>query len=138
MNILKAVLGSVAEKAVDVVDQFVEDKDKAAELKAALITRFSQSADNELNQKSSIIKTEATGESWLQRNWRPILMLVIVAIVANNFLIAPYLKAMFGADAALSLDLPENLWDLMTIGVGGYVASRGIEKSIKNWRDPGS
>ena len=53
-------------------------------------------------------------------------MTVIVAIVANNYLLAPYLDAMFGA--GLQLELPEQLWNLMTMGVGGYIAGRSGEK----------
>ena len=90
----------------------------------------------QLQQQAAVVLAEAAGESWLQRNWRPILMLVVVAIVANNYLVAPYLRAMFGAAAMPTLDLPERLWDLMTLGVGGYVAGRSVEKSIKNWRTP--
>lgn len=134
MSILSNILGDVAGKAVDVVDQFVTDKDQAAKLKQKLIARFQESADAELQAKASIIKAEATGESSLQRNWRPILMLVIVAIVANNYLLAPYLTAMLGSDAALTLDLPSRLWDLMTLGVGGYVGGRSGEKMMKAWK----
>jgi len=39
---------------------------------------------------------------------------------------------MFGS--SLTLDLPERLWDLMTLGVGGYVGGRTVEKSIKTWQ----
>ena len=133
MNVIKTIFGGAVEKGLDVVDQFVEDKDQAAQLKQAMRVRMQDSADNLLREQSSIIQAEASGESWLQRNWRPVLMLVIVAIVANNYIIAPYADAMFGS--ALTLDLPERLWDLMTLGVGGYVASRGVEKSIKNWKE---
>ncbi|HSH41650.1 MAG TPA: 3TM-type holin [Arenicellales bacterium] len=134
MSILSTVLGGVAEKAVGVVDQFVTDKDKANELKTQLVQRFQESADAEMKAKASIIRAEATGESWLQRNWRPVLMLVIVSIVANNYLLAPYLQALFGPEAALALDLPERLWDLMTLGVGGYIAGRSGEKMIERWK----
>jgi len=132
MNVLKTVFGSVIDKGVDIVDQFVEDKDQAAKLKQAISLRMRDSADTALREQSSIIQSEAGGESWLQRNWRPVLMLVIVTIVANNYIVAPYADAMFGS--SLTLDLPERLWDLMTLGVGGYVGGRTAEKSIKTWQ----
>ena len=132
MNVLSSLIGNVANKAVGVVDQFVTDKDQANKLKSALVQRFTDSADKELKAKASIIKAEATGESWLQRNWRPLLMIVIVAVIANNYLLAPYLGAIFGV--GLQLDLPERLWDLMTIGVGGYVTGRTVEKGISSWQ----
>jgi len=52
--------------------------------------------------------------------------------VANNYLIAPYLGAMFGV--GLMLDLPSSLWDLMTLGVGGYIGARTIDKGVENWK----
>jgi hypothetical protein len=44
---------------------------------------------------------------------------------------------MFGV--GIALDLPERLWDLMTVGVGGYVVGRTAERGIELWRGgPGS
>lgn len=133
MNIVKTLIGDVASKAVDVVDQFVTDKDEANKIKASIMQRMQESADAQIKEKSKIIRAEAAG-GYLQRNWRPILMLVIVTIVANNYLIAPYLQAMFGPETALSLELPERLWDLMTLGVGGYIAGRSGEKMVERWK----
>lgn len=76
--------------------------------------------------KASIIKAEAQGASWLQRNWRPVLMISIVAIVVNNYIIYPYL-VLFGLPAT-PLELPEELFTLMQIGVGGYIVGRSAEK----------
>ena len=53
-------------------------------------------------------------------------MVTIVAIVANNFLIFPYLS--LWTDKVVMLELPRELYALMTVGVGGYIASRGAEK----------
>ena len=80
--------------------------------------------------KASIIKAEAQGASWLQRNWRPVLMISIVAIVVNNYIIYPYL-VLFGLPAT-PLELPEELFTLMQIGVGGYIVGRSAEKISKS------
>jgi len=83
--------------------------------------------ESQLNQmKSDVIIAEAKGASWMQRNWRPTLMLTIVAIVANNYIIYPYL-ALMGLPA-MPLELPEELFTLMQIGVGGYIVGRSAEK----------
>ena len=76
--------------------------------------------------QAQVIIAEAQGQSWLQRNWRPILMLTIVFIVANNYVIAPYIS-LFGYKS-LALELPETMWNLMNIGVGGYIVGRSGEK----------
>ncbi|WP_129141518.1 3TM-type holin [Modicisalibacter coralii] len=131
MGIIEKALGALTGPVFDVIDQAVTDKDEANRLKQQIQSQLIDSEDSAVKARMQIILAEATGESWAQRNWRPVLMLVIVAIVANNYLIAPYLGAMFGV--GLMLDLPSSLWDLMTLGVGGYIASRGVEKSIDKW-----
>lgn len=128
MNMIGKIVGTVAGPVFDVIDQAVEDKDQAARLKQELQTRLIEQQDTQLNARMKILLAEISGESWLQRNWRPLLMTVIVAIVANNYLLAPYLGAMFGI--GLQLELPEQLWNLMTMGVGGYIAGRSGEKIV--------
>lgn len=116
------------------ITKAVPDKDKAAELQAAITAQILQQQNAELEGAVKIILAEAQGDSWLQRNWRPILMMVVVSIVGNNFIIAPYINALFGAGSVPILLLPERLWDLMTIGVGGYVAGRTGEKMLETWK----
>ena len=78
--------------------------------------------------KATVIEAEMSG-NWLQRSWRPILMLSLVVIVINNYILFPYFP-----DTLTMLDLPDELWNLLTIGVGGYVAGRSIEKAVKIYK----
>lgn len=132
MSIAAKALSVITGPLFSVIDKAVTDKDEAARLKHEIQTQLIDAENSALKSQMQVILAEAAGESWLQRNWRPILMLTIVAIVANNYLIAPYLSAMFGV--GLQLELPERLWDLMTIGVGGYVTGRSLEKGISSWQ----
>lgn len=126
MSLISQVLGTVAGPVFEVIDQAVADKDQAARLKNAVQQRLIEQRDTRLNARMKVLLAEVQGESWLQRNWRPLLMTVIVAIIANNYLLAPYLGAMF--NVGLQLELPEQMWNLMTLGVGGYIAGRSGEK----------
>jgi len=83
-----------------------------------------------LNAQRDIIVAEAKGESWLQRNWRPLSMMVFVIIIANNFIFVPYAKS-FGLDIPM-LDIPDGMWTLLTVGIGGYIGGRTVEKVLKN------
>lgn len=106
-----------------------EEKDKAiADFRLAVVAQEGAIRD----AAASIVLAEARGESWLQRNWRPLMMLVIVAIIANNYLLYPYFVA-FGLPGVM-LDLPETLWELMKIGLGGYVVGRSAEKVTRAWK----
>jgi hypothetical protein len=126
MSLIQNILGTVAGPVFDVIDKAVTDKDQAARLKADLKRRLIDQQDTQLNAQMKVLLAEVQGESWLQRNWRPLLMTVIVVIIANNYLLAPYLGAMF--NVGLQLELPDQMWNLMTLGVGGYIAGRSGEK----------
>jgi len=106
-----------------------EEKMKATkaikEVENEITSKVIELHEKELEAKKEIIVAEAKG-SWLQRNWRPILMLTIVAIVANNYIIYPYLS-MF-TDNVVVLELPSKLWNLMLVGVGGYVGTEGAKE----------
>ena len=78
--------------------------------------------------KAKVLSTELSG-NWLQRSWRPILMLVLVFIILNNYVLFPYFPDIFN-----SLELPTQLWDLLTLGVGGYVVGRSVEKAVKHYK----
>ena len=85
-----------------------------------------------IEEQSKIIQSEANGEGWLQRNWRPITMLTFVFIIANNYILYPYIT-LFGGKA-ITLDIPPDMWGLLKLGLGGYVVGRSIEKSIKVYK----
>jgi len=138
MSILAAipVIGQVLEGVLGIVDKAVLDKDKANEIKSqvqlALMQMDYSSFDKEIEARARIITAEAQG-SWIQRSWRPILMLTIIAIVANNYLIFPYMD-LLGYKATM-LALPDRLWGLMEIGVGGYIVGRSGEKIVTKWKN---
>lgn len=64
---------------------------------------------------------EIKGESWLQRNWRPITVMMFVGIIFNNYVLVPYLKV-----PACVLD--ENIWLIIKISITGYGSERGLKK----------
>jgi hypothetical protein len=100
------------------------DPAKQAEVELALTQ-----IDGQIKQyQSNVLIAEIQGNSWMQRNWRPLLMLVCIAIIGEQYLFVPLVK-MFWTQVPI-LTLPSELWTLMEIGVGGYIAGRTIEKTI--------
>lgn len=131
LPIIAALAGPLMKGLFGIIDQVVEDKDQANVIKARLAEQQNRLIETELKGAIEIILAEARG-NWLQRSWRPVLMLVIIVIVANNYIIAPYV-AMW-TDKVTVLELPQGLWTLMVTGVGGYIAGRTGEKMVKDWR----
>ena len=109
-----------------VIDKAVPDKDAAEKMKADLTLQLLQLNAEELKQASSIILAEVQGESWLQRNWRPGLMVWFAGLVGAYW---------FGFTPE---NLPESaildLFQLVQIGIGGYIVGRSGEKIVKEWK----
>jgi hypothetical protein len=70
--------------------------------------------------QTDVIIAEAKG-NWLQRSWRPILMLSFGFIIIYTKFIAPLF------DLAIP-ELEDEFWNLLQIGIGGYVVGRSVEK----------
>ncbi|MHC4640109.1 MAG: 3TM-type holin [Planctomycetota bacterium] len=138
MSFLTAIpiVGKVLEGVIGLIDQAVTDKDEANKLKAQMIGVF-QNADltkftSLLRAQAGIIMAEATGASWLQRNWRPLLMLIFMVIITNNYIFFPY--ASLFTDKVTVLELPDFMWQILKIGVGGYIVGRSGEKIVNMWK----
>ena len=75
-----------------------------------------------MDNQAKVILAEAQGESWLQRNWRP-LMMVWFAILLGLY--------WFGLTPPnLSQETINQLFTLMQLGIGGYIIGRSGEKII--------
>jgi hypothetical protein len=85
---------------------------------------------DEMTAKSSVVVAEANGESWLQRNWRPLTMMTFVVIMIFNFIFAP-IMGMVGL-VVPTLEIPPHMWTLLTVGIGGYIGGRSIEKAANS------
>jgi hypothetical protein len=65
--------------------------------------------------------------------WRPIMMYLFMYLIAQYYVINPLLELLY---PSLRLkDLPTEMWTLLTVAVGGYITSRGVEKGIHMWRN---
>jgi hypothetical protein len=133
MSLLAAipVVGKVVSQVLGIVDQAVEDKDQAAKLKQeiqlALMDKDFSYIEKEIEARAGIVVAEAKGESFFQRNWRPILMLTFTYIIAHNYIVSP----MFSLPR---LDIPPDMWALLKLGMGGYIIGRSTEKGVEAWR----
>jgi hypothetical protein len=124
MNIL-SFIGEIFKPAADLIDNLHTSSEEKLTLKnqMAIIQNdmHSKIIDYEtklLASKTSIITAEANGQSWMQRNWRPITMLTFLGLVVCDS---------FGW---LANPLAAEAWTLLQIGLGGYVAGRSAEKVI--------
>lgn len=122
MNIIGLIAGIFEPAAKLIDDLHTSDEEKLVikqKMFEAQMTAAMQAQEYEselLKAKSAIISAEANGQSWIQRSWRPITMLVFLALVV------------FDAFGWLPNRLASEAWTLLQIGLGGYVVGRSVEK----------
>jgi hypothetical protein len=123
--------GEAVKGVTDLVGQFVEDKDKSNELETAIKNKLIGLEQEVVRAQRDTIVAEANSQSFIARNWRPIMMLTFVFIIANNYILFPYVQ-LFGGEA-VELEIPDAMWGLLKIGVGGYVMGRSGEKMVESY-----
>ena len=119
------LIGTIGGKVLDIVDDVVEDKDEANKRKFQIQRQLIETKSSELEAQAKIVLAEAQG-SWLQRNWRPLLMVVFAGLVVAHW---------FGFTAS---NIPESvqnsLLNIVMVGVGGYAMGRSAEKVVNKWQ----
>lgn len=79
--------------------------------------------------QANVLGIELQG-NWLQRSWRPLLMLLIIFVIFNNYILAMYFPSTFNL-----LPIDDNLWSILEIGLGGYVIGRSLEKTVSIYKN---
>lgn len=145
---ISSIIAGAAKPIADVIGKFVTRKEdqmlamaEIEKIQNDVTKKILDNNNNTLLAQKEVVLSETQGHP-LQRNWRPTLMWVIIAIIANNYLIAPFVNnilGLFTSSITLPvLELPDKLFNLMSIGLGGYVVGRSAEKilpQIKNKED---
>ena len=123
-SLISGLLGS-AGKIFDDMHTSKEENDasraKFMLIQGDILTKVAKFETELVDAQAAVIKAEATSQSWMARNWRPILMLTFTYTIAHNYVLAPS----FGLNY---LEIPGNMWGLLKIGVGGYIGGRTFEK----------
>ena len=86
-------------------------------VQAAILERTIEYETKLAEAQSKVLIAETQSESWLTRSWRPITMMVFTGLVAASVLIPTF-------------TLPDQIWPLLTVGIGGYVGGRTLEKTL--------
>lgn len=115
-----ALIPALAPILNKVIGNLFPDPEQQAKAQAELTQQLLAHQAEIESAAASIIRTEAASKHWLAANWRPITMLTFLALIVARW---------FGWAAP---DLAEaeylKLWDIVELGLGGYVIGRSVEK----------
>jgi hypothetical protein len=125
MGILQVLLPGIT----SILNKIIPDPaaKAAAQLQLAQLAESAQAAELDAQLKTflagaGIVQAEAQSSNWLTASWRPITMLVFVALIVARI---------FGFTSEhISEAEYMQLWDLVKLGLGGYVVGRSVEKVV--------
>ena len=116
--------GSVLKDLLGGLDKLFTSKEEKIKAESIIKEIILQKKVELQQMQTDIIIAEAKG-NWLQRSWRPILMLSFGFIIIYVKFVAP----------VFDLTIPKleiEFWESLKIGIGGYVVGRSAEKISKN------
>ena len=123
-KILGWFTGGVVKEVGKVIDSLFTSEEERLKAKNEVF-KVLQEQQLELQKlQTEIVLAEANG-NWLQRSWRPILMLAFGFIVIYVKFVAPLFDLRIPA-------LENEFWNLLQLGIGGYVVGRSAEKIAGN------
>lgn len=120
LQVLLPILASIGGQVAKSLFPDPADAQKRADAEMQFQLEMMKQADAIQQAGAAIVKAEAESENWLASSWRPITMLTFVALIVARW---------FGWAAP---NLSENeylaLWNIVELGLGGYVIGRSAEK----------
>lgn len=115
-------LGGLFEPLNNLISRFsnAEEKLKAQAALLEVQTKLSgKILDYEttlLNVKAEVMKAEAQSSHWFVAAWRPVAMLTFLSLIVADSL------------GFMPTPLNPRVWDIIELGMGGYVVGRTVEK----------
>ena len=113
-------LASILDIGGKLIDRLIPDPAARDQARLKLLEMQQQGDLADLTARADIVKAEAASTGFLASSWRPIVMLVFTALIVARW---------FGWSApGLGQDEALKLWDIVQLGLGGYVIGRSAEK----------
>lgn len=106
----------------NIIDKVIPDPQAQSDAKLKMLEMAQKGELTELSERASIVREEAKSEHWLAATWRPILMLTFGGLIVARWL-------GWSAPGITEAEILK-LWDIVELGLGGYVIGRSAEKII--------
>ena len=135
MSLLGKLFKTQADGVVNTIgttlDNLITSDSERLKAKEAISSIVLDNLTKITEQQKEVLVTELQGTK-LQRNWRPILMLSFGVIVVSNFFVLPLINVFLQSPELTQFITDfgnqESFWELLKLGMGGYVIGRSVEK----------
>lgn len=117
---IKLNVSNILDEVITTDEERGELANKKAQIKKRLMEALNNAEGEAEERKKQLIKTEMEGNI-LQKSWRPVLMLGFGFILIYHHFFAQ-------AFSLPTTELPSEFWQLLKLGIGGYIIGRSGEK----------
>lgn len=127
-NLVGGLMGGPISK---ILDAYIHDVELRRKLEADLQAKLVDHLGREMALEQSIILAEINSDSWLTKTWRPLLMLSFLGFLGFVGLALPLADLIAGHTLPFNPRwgaLPPEFWNFLSVGIGGYVGGRSLEK----------
>jgi hypothetical protein len=107
---------NVVDAVGGVVERLTLPAREKKQLEADVLRLLLEREQDLIQARAALLQEEGKG-NWLQRSWRPLVMLTFAAVI----LMGTFTNISILSDSS-------RFWDLLEIGLGGYVVGRSGEK----------
>ena len=124
-------LGLVQGPLSRILDAYVADVELRRKLAAEIETQTLGYLTRTAELGSQVVLAETKSEHWLSYSWRPLLMLLLMGFLVLVGFVLPVIDLIAGHRVAFEprwQSLPEGYWQFLTVGAGGYIGGRSLEK----------
>lgn len=109
------------------IDRAFPDTEKSNLMKLELMKKVQEGDLEEVKGRFDVISSEGASTHWLTASWRPVTMIVFLAMIVSWWF--GYIPPNATEETILEL------FGLLKIGIGGYVMGRSVEKATKIWKE---
>ena len=131
LGLLGPLLSLIEGPVFSIIDKLIPDPALKAKLKAEIQTKAIAHEEQVIKAQRVILMQELSSGSLLTRSWRPILMYVIIGFLLIYGLLLPAIDLFTQKPVIFKPrwhEVPIGLWNLLSLGVGGYIGGRSLEK----------
>jgi hypothetical protein len=129
LNPVWSFLSGLVDPVTKLVDEIHTSEEEKLQIKSTMFkiqqeitTKVLEYESKLMDNQAKVILAEVQGESWLQRNWRPMMMIWFASLLGMYW---------FGVTPPnMTQETLNSLFTLMEVGIGGYIVGRSGEKII--------
>lgn len=123
------ILGLILPGITKILDKVIPDADKRAEAQEAVTKLLLENQNAILQASKDVMVADAQSEGWLTRNARP--GVVVWAMGMITWVIFSPIFGLQDATIHALQRVPDSLWNLVMVGIGGYMLAKTVENTVK-------